>query len=153
MVQPLLAQPLRLASRVQRRERQTLALPAEHVRVQLQREAGLRIVLRLHVQRVQLVDVAQVHLAPVDLVLVEVQQIDGARHALVAVLLALHHAAVVQQALQQPRHRCDEGGAGHAPRRILGGDALVQTGLGGRFWKPDIIPISSTAKLLKLHML
>lgn len=67
-----------------------------------------------------------VHLLPVDFVVVKVEQVDGAGHAFVAVFVALHHAAVVQQALEQPRHGRDERRARLAPRGILRLDAFQQ---------------------------
>lgn len=65
-----------------------------------------------------------VHLLPVDFVVVKVEQVDGAGHAFVAVFVALHHAAVVQQTLEQPRHGRDERRARLAPRGILRLDAF-----------------------------
>lgn len=105
MIQSLLAQPLRLSSRIQRRKRQTLSIPAQHIRVQFQRKTRFGIVNRLHMQTVQFVNVPQIHLFAIDLRFVEIQQIHRARHALVTILFALHHAAIVEQTFQQSRHR------------------------------------------------
>lgn len=105
MIKPLFPQPLWLSGYVQRRKRQRLSVPTQHIRVQLQRETGLRIVLGLNVQAVKLVNVPQIHFLAIDLALVEIQQVNGARHALVAILLALHDIAIVQQPFQQSRYR------------------------------------------------
>lgn len=120
MIQPLLPQPLRLTSRIQRRERQTLPIPAQHIRIQFQRETRLRIILRLHMQSVQLVNVPQIHFLPIDLILVEIQQIHRARHSLVAILFTLDDAAIVQQSFEQTRHRRNKRRSGRLPWRLFG---------------------------------
>ncbi len=63
--------------------------PLEVVGVQLQGEGGLGEAAGRQVEVVQLVNVAQVHLLAVLLRPVEVEQVDGARHPLVAILVAL----------------------------------------------------------------
>lgn len=66
----------------------------------------------------------QIHFLAVNLVLVEIEEIDGARHALAAILHALHHVTVVVQPLQQPRHRRHERAAHVNPRRVVRLQAL-----------------------------
>ena len=70
--------------------------------VQLQRVAGLGEVVALEVEVAQLVQVADVHLLPADLV-VKVEQVDGAAHAVLAVLVR-DDGPVLEQPLDQPRH-------------------------------------------------
>lgn len=104
LIEILFALPLGLADVIVWCECQRLFVPAEHVRVQFQREPGFRVVLGLRVQIEQLVNVPQIHFLAIDFRFVEIQQVHSARHAFVAILVALHHTAIVQQAFQQSRH-------------------------------------------------
>lgn len=69
----------------------------------------------------------QIHFLAINLVLVKVQQVHCARHSFVPILLALHHTAIVQQTLQQPRHGSDKRLARLPPHWVIRLNSFQQT--------------------------
>ena len=85
---------------------QRLVAPVDELGVQLEGVGGFSEVVALEVQVAQFVEIADVHLLTTDLV-VEVQQVDGAAHAVLAVLVR-DDGAVLEQTFHQPRYRAHE---------------------------------------------
>lgn len=63
------------------------------------------------------------------------QQVDGAAHAVVLVLVA-HHGAIIQQPLQQPSHQAHKALHQAANARVLLGTLCkaATTEITGQFW-------------------
>ena len=79
--------------------------PAQLTGVQQQSEACLSKVVSLQMKIMKFVDIANIELLPSDVIFVELEQVGGAGHPLVPVVVPLQRVSVVQQPLQQCGHR------------------------------------------------
>lgn len=101
----------------EKERRQRLVTPAQQLGVKLERVGGLCEVVAFQVQVAQLVEIADVHLLAADL-LVEIQQVDGAAHPVLAVLIR-DDGSVLEEPLHQPGDCADKFQALVAHRRVF----------------------------------
>lgn len=107
---------VRVTTRTQQR-RQLRIVPEQQLAVEFQRKRSFGIVVELHVQVAQFVDVPDVHFLPVDFG-VELQQADGARHSILFALV-VDQEAILEQPLHQFRGHVDEDRSLVAQRDVL----------------------------------
>lgn len=123
MIQLLLPLPLWLSRLfIVRSKREHLLIPTQHIRVQFQRVTSFDVVFSAHMQVMQFVNVSgkgisvkyvlwvsavnipQIHLLPIYLILIEIEQVYGTSHAFISIFVALHHTTIVQQSLKKLRY-------------------------------------------------
>lgn len=90
----------------EQKRRQRLVTPPQELGVQLERVSSFCEVVAFQVQVAQLVEIADVHFLAADL-LVEIQQVDGATHAIFAILVR-DDGSVLEEPLHQSSDGTDE---------------------------------------------
>ena len=89
-------------------DRKKIPRPTKSISMKLKSEGSFGVIFSWKMKITQFVNVPNVHLTPIDLFLVKLEEVDGTRHSLVSILIPIHYCSIIKKKLQEFGNRVDK---------------------------------------------